>query len=1507
MAETTEGVVINNEINIITKKAEENLKRLNKEYDKLVNNTKKGNLGLKIQGVEELVKGLRSLNNLSAGKNLAGQFTSIAEQMSIINQQGKQLNKTLKTLQMSTAGTSALSNKAIYSGKRDKLLYGTPIGIAYQDLKYEKQIERINKTLAKNQLALKGVSVEAQDAAEKFSRLDKYLGLTQLKLMANYAAINALTSGFKYVLNFTVQYDKELRQLQAIAAISDTGLQNLKDTIEGVANATKFTSLEVAQASTVLAQAGLSVSQIKDTLPAIANLATATGTDLATSTDVITSTLNIYELQVTEATRVTNSLTTAMNESKADIAGFQTAIQYAGNFAAQLGMTYEETAAAIAAATQAGIRSKSMLGTGLRAVLTEFLKPTDKLVAQLQSVGLTVDDINVKTKGFNNVLKTLSAAGFGAEEAFKGMERRGAAFLAALIRQTNYMDDLRMSMAGSTAAAEANETQMKSLSNQWANFQSIAATMASNGLEPITKSLSSLLSLVNEGLKLKSINFIGQVLFGATTAGATVVAAGTVVGSLKNIVKAFKDLSTAAKGMSQTGGFTQAISGLLSSVGIGKIGLVAAGIGALATIVYKVGDSFGLWSSEVDRLKASLEESNGAVEKASTELSVIANYTNRLYTEQEKLNNEAEKNIFAREMITRLPQARHYINLTNVSMDDLKHAMQELNAISLNKYVREVEKAAEATRKLAEATGIKVMKTSTGGDSVISRNEMKKYNQQLIQLAGATGGPSFMMSLPRLTDYGRYGYQGEFRFNNDVSRYKYYEDMDKAIKQGLNNIMNDLSLTDKEKADMVKSWSTTLKVMADEAGTESFFKPLLDTWADSLENSSKLLEAKLGSEINSIFKSSNQQIIEQYNEELRKAEEALRIYNSEMSEVNHTSLLQAQESLNKFTDSIEQLEKTKTFDDFVKVIGDRGKAESIFADLRKRPGLGSATDRQLIEAFIKDRREDLAGLEQTILQVGARITEALIQGNTQGLGPKSLRSAEYEYKTAMNKAATKGDRAKVSEMARNYFTAKLGGLGIGSLKGSDIDWNKYGSLDSAGRKDYLNSLIAKGNLSSAQGIELQAAFLAIDSAFNTMGEKAEKNTAKINKFEQDTREFFRVLSAGINQAERAYNSAIFGLEGSLAVQRGKVTASGDFYGDSSVFSTYQSNRLNDLETGRRRDELPALLQYRNRLQGYLSQLRSNPLYGNARGAYSTALSKYNSARASGNLTAIESSWAVLQESSRNLEKFTKEENDLSNKIEDLSLNISELTSEIQSIEEYSKMTGGQQFRTGMGYAFSNWQEERKNIIGPGWLGNFGGDLTTTALNSLETGFADLFTTIVDGSKSAGNAFKDMARSVLTAMRDIAIQRAATATVNAMFGSTDGGTTGWFSSLFGGKASGGLVYGPEKNRDSVPTMLMPGEYVLKKSAVDALGTDYLNRLNNGTGSTIASSTSQLESARSNTTSGGSTGAGGVVNVYVVGQQQQQQMTPNDVVVTITNDMLKGGQTKKLVKQIAMGGI
>jgi hypothetical protein len=45
----------------------------------------------------------------------------------------------------------------------------------------------------------------------------------------------------------------------------------------------------------------------------------------------------------------------------------------------------------------------------------------------------------------------------------------------------------------------------------------------------------------------------------------------------------------------------------------------------------------------------------------------------------------------------------------------------------------------------------------------------------------------------------------------------------------------------------------------------------------------------------------------------------------------------------------------------------------------------------------------------------------------------------------------------------------------------------------------------------------------------------------------------------------------------------------------------------------------------------------------------------------------------------------------------------------------------------------------------------------------------------------------------------------------------------------GYAEGGAVYGT----DTIPAMLTPGEFVIKKSAVDSIGAGTLNSMNNGT--------------------------------------------------------------------------
>jgi hypothetical protein len=44
----------------------------------------------------------------------------------------------------------------------------------------------------------------------------------------------------------------------------------------------------------------------------------------------------------------------------------------------------------------------------------------------------------------------------------------------------------------------------------------------------------------------------------------------------------------------------------------------------------------------------------------------------------------------------------------------------------------------------------------------------------------------------------------------------------------------------------------------------------------------------------------------------------------------------------------------------------------------------------------------------------------------------------------------------------------------------------------------------------------------------------------------------------------------------------------------------------------------------------------------------------------------------------------------------------------------------------------------------------------------------------------------------------------------------------------------------------------------------------------------------------------------MNVYVVAPEQQPQMGPNDVLVTIANDIYNGGPTKQLIRQVSQGG-
>jgi TP901 family phage tail tape measure protein len=130
-------------------------------------------------------------------------------------------------------------------------------------------------------------------------------------------------------------------------------------------------------------------------------------------------------------------------------------------------------------------------------------------------------------------------------------------------------------------------------------------------------------------------------------------------------------------------------------------------------------------------------------------------------------------------------------------------------------------------------------------------------------------------------------------------------------------------------------------------------------------------------------------------------------------------------------------------------------------------------------------------------------------------------------------------------------------------------------------------------------------------------------------------------------------------------------------------------------------------------------------------------------------------------------------------------------------------------------------------------------------NTMKSEFNNAFLSFANGTATAGDAFTKMALNISDKIQQLALEFSTNLLFSKLMGSTSnifggGGGGGFnFGSLFGfnkggivkGYSSGGTVTGGSGTRDDVPAMLSGGEYVVKKSAVNKYGTNFLETLNN----------------------------------------------------------------------------
>jgi len=329
-------------------------------------------------------------------------------------------------------------------------------------------------------------------AAAAFARTSVYGAAA----MAAYSIFNAVRDGAQFV----VQFEDTLARLQAIAGATSGQMVDLRDKILEVGTTSKYSTLELTEAAITLAQAGFSASDMGSSLEAVSRLAVASGSTIAESVDLITGAIGAFQLQTSEAARVSDLLVAALNRSKLTVTQVAQAVQYVGATAFEANISLNELVAAAGAISQAGVRSGSTIGTGLRQFLVDLQDPTKKLTIELTKLGLTQADVDVKTRGLSTVLTTLRDAGFGSAQAYAGLETRAAAAFLVLKNNIGTMHDLEIAQLAQGQAAEAADTAMSSLSATWQRFKNIVNKQSaeSDFLNGIKDGFRDLLEGTNE-------------------------------------------------------------------------------------------------------------------------------------------------------------------------------------------------------------------------------------------------------------------------------------------------------------------------------------------------------------------------------------------------------------------------------------------------------------------------------------------------------------------------------------------------------------------------------------------------------------------------------------------------------------------------------------------------------------------------------------------------------------------------------------------------------------------------------------------------------------------------------------------------------------------------------------------------------------------------------------------------------------------------------------------------
>lgn len=538
------------------------------------------------------------------------------------------------------------------------------------------------------------------------------LGLA-FKRYASYviasSVVFATIQQFREATQAVIDYDTSLKDLQAITGATSAQMTDLNEVLKRTASDTKFSAVEAAEAAKILGQAGLSALEIQQALPATTELATGTLSDMATTVDIVSTAMRVFGIDAADTSRITDNFANAVNRSKLTIDKLRTAFNYVGPVAATIGLSLEDTNAALMTMANQGIRASTM-GTSFRKILIELANPNKALAAALDNVGMSLDDINVRTLGFNKVMHNLAEVITDETVAAEAFGKRAVAAVLALVNHTDDLDRMRGVVERTGTAADMAAVQLSSLGNKAKNLgdkvKNLYIALGEAGLAGILGDLINIARAVVDVFVALTENTIGKFIIkvGLALAAVTAFSAGLefLLGTalvkkfFTSMTTGFATLTTATVGATTaTNVFSTAWARLQSVISKNAFGIAVLGLGYLVSKML----------SYREELNLSIVESKNQVNQIDATISKLDDYSKAI-SSGDLTNKQFSKTIS--ELTALLPNYEDALskisqtgeNVAEVVGDITEKEKERITVIKKGQLVDEVRRLADLEAQL---------------------------------------------------------------------------------------------------------------------------------------------------------------------------------------------------------------------------------------------------------------------------------------------------------------------------------------------------------------------------------------------------------------------------------------------------------------------------------------------------------------------------------------------------------------------------------------------------------------------------------------------------------------------------------------------------------------------------------------------------------------------------------------------------------------------------------------